>query len=95
MGTLKKNGNPKTEKGPHGDLVRQMGTHLAAVVLGSGSYGPNFTSYLVYFFSSEACSSHSILCSVHTISDQMSEMAINGFCILLTFSRFCEAYSRF
>ena len=25
------NGDPKTEKGPHGDRVPQMGTHLGAV----------------------------------------------------------------
>ena len=26
-----KNGDPKTEKGPHGDRVPQMGTHVASV----------------------------------------------------------------
>ena len=35
MGTLEQkwgpNGDPKTEKGPHGDRVPQMGTHLGAV----------------------------------------------------------------
>ena len=35
MGTLEQkwgpNGDPKTEKGPHGDWVPQMGTHLGAV----------------------------------------------------------------
>ena len=35
MGTLElkwgPNGDPKTEKGPHGDRVPQMGTHLGAV----------------------------------------------------------------
>ena len=37
MGTLEQkwgpNGDPKTEKGPHGDRVPQMGTHLGAVLL--------------------------------------------------------------
>ena len=40
MGTLEqkwgpwnKNGDPKTEKGPHGDPVPQMGTHVASVLL--------------------------------------------------------------
>ena len=37
MGTLEQkwgpNGDPKTEKGPHGDRVPQMGTHLGAVYL--------------------------------------------------------------
>ena len=32
MGTLKKNGDPKSEKGPHGDPGTQMGTHVGAVV---------------------------------------------------------------
>ena len=35
MGTLEQkwgpNGDPKTEKGPHGDRVPQMGTHVATV----------------------------------------------------------------
>ena len=35
MGTFEQkwgpNGDPKTEKGPHGDRVPQMGTHLGAV----------------------------------------------------------------
>ena len=35
MGTLElkwgPNGDPKTEKGPHGDRVPQMGTHVATV----------------------------------------------------------------
>ena len=35
MGTLVQkwgpNGDPKTEKGPHGDRVPQMGTHVGAV----------------------------------------------------------------
>ena len=38
MGTLElkwgPNGDPKTEKGPHGDRVPQMGTHVGTVVLG-------------------------------------------------------------
>ena len=37
MGTLEQkwgpNGDPKTEKGPHGDRVPQMGTHLGAVLM--------------------------------------------------------------
>ena len=40
MGTLEqkwgpwnKNGDPKTEKGPHGDPVPQMGTHVTSVLL--------------------------------------------------------------
>ena len=36
MGTLElkwgPNGDPKTEKGPHGDRVPQMGTHVATVL---------------------------------------------------------------
>ena len=39
MGTLEQkwgpNGDPKTEKGPHGDRVPQMGTHVATVHLGA------------------------------------------------------------
>ena len=35
MGTLQQkwgpNGDPKTEKGPHGDRVPQMGTHVGTV----------------------------------------------------------------
>ena len=31
MGTLNKNGDPKTEKGPHGDSGPQMGIHVGAV----------------------------------------------------------------
>ena len=35
MGTLEQkwgpNGDPKTEKGPHGDRVPQMGTHVGTV----------------------------------------------------------------
>ena len=31
MGTLDKNGDPKTEKGPHGDPGPQVGTHVGAV----------------------------------------------------------------
>ena len=35
MGTLEQkwgpNGDPKTEKGPHGDRVPQMGTHVGSV----------------------------------------------------------------
>ena len=31
MGTLKKNGDPESEKGPHGDPGPQMGTHVGAV----------------------------------------------------------------
>ena len=35
MGTLElkwgPNGDPKTEKGPHGDRVPQMGTHVGTV----------------------------------------------------------------
>ena len=31
MGILKENGDPKTEKGPHGDPGRQMETHVASV----------------------------------------------------------------
>ena len=31
MGTLKKYGDPKTEKGSHGDRGPQMGTHVGAV----------------------------------------------------------------
>ena len=40
MGTLEQkwgpNGDPKTEKGPHGDRVPQMGTHLGAVIVVPG-----------------------------------------------------------
>ena len=34
MGTLKTNGDPKSEKGPHGDPGPQMGTHVGAVAKG-------------------------------------------------------------
>ena len=40
MGTLElkwgPNGDPKTEKGPHGDRVPQMGTHVGTVVVQLG-----------------------------------------------------------
>ena len=40
MGTLEQkwgpNGDPKTEKGPHGDRVPQMGTHVGTVDLDVG-----------------------------------------------------------
>ena len=39
MGTLEQkwgpNGDPKTEKGPHGDRVPQMGTHVGTVGWGA------------------------------------------------------------
>ena len=45
MGTLEQkwgpNGDPKTEKGPHGDRVPQMGTHLGAVVFAMNYYQIN------------------------------------------------------
>ena len=34
MGTLKKNGDQKTNFGPHGDQSPQMGTNVGAVLLG-------------------------------------------------------------
>ena len=34
MGTLKKNGDPKSEKGLHGDPGPQMGPHVGAVETG-------------------------------------------------------------
>ena len=33
MGTFKKNGDPTSEKGPHGDPGTQMGTYVGAVHL--------------------------------------------------------------
>ena len=42
MGTLElkwgPNGDPKTEKGPHGDRVPQMGTHVGTVVIPASQF---------------------------------------------------------
>ena len=58
MGTLEQkwgpNGNPKTEKGHHGDRVPQMGTHVATVLLtrlrgGGRQKGTMFPFFTVFF----------------------------------------------
>ena len=45
MGTLElkwgPNGDPKTEKGPHGDRVPQMGTHVGTVLKARKSLHPS------------------------------------------------------
>ena len=70
MGTLEQklgpNGNLKTEKGPHGDRVPQMGTHVATVLLTrlwgggrqKGTMSPFFTVFLYESFPYQGLITH-------------------------------------